>query len=154
MVLLNKNRQLYYKQKVSGSGMVYKEISENGIFKDSLKTLGKYASFGLKNLWKNALKPKTIMLAKEGVEMGKDLFKENKGNIQKLVSKQSQGILKKLLNRDKVTKQDLIAEGKEVLSNTKTDLINLAKENRDKVSERSKEILDKLLYGEGLKILR
>jgi len=147
MVLLNNNRQLYYKQKVSGSGMVYKEISENGIFKDSLKTLGKYALFGLKDLWKNALKPKAIMLAKEGVEMGKDLFKENKCNIQKLVSKQSQGILKKLLNRDKVTKQDLIAEGK-------TDLINLAKENRDKVSERSKEILDKLLYGEGLKILR
>jgi len=49
MVLLNKNRLLYYRQKVSGAGMVYKEISENGIFKDSLKTMGKYALFGLKN---------------------------------------------------------------------------------------------------------
>jgi len=35
-----------------------------------------------------------------------------------------------------------------------TDLIDLAKENRDKDSERSKEIPEKLLYGEGLKILR
>jgi polyhydroxyalkanoate synthesis regulator phasin len=94
----------------------------------------------------NALKPKVIMLAKEGVEMGKDLLKENKGNIQKIVSKQSQGILKKLLNKDKVTKQEV--------SNIKDDLIDLAKENKDKVSERSKEILDKLLFGEGLKLLR
>ncbi len=30
-VLLNKIRLLYYKQKVSGAGMVYKEISGNGI---------------------------------------------------------------------------------------------------------------------------
>jgi hypothetical protein len=37
--------------------------------------------FGLKNLWKSALKPKAIMLAKEGVEMRKDLLKENKSNI-------------------------------------------------------------------------
>ncbi len=49
--------------------------------------MGKYALFGLKNLWKNALKPKAIMLAKEGTELGKDLLKENKGNIQKIVSK-------------------------------------------------------------------
>ncbi len=129
-------------------------------FDDSLKTLGKYVLFGLKNLWKNALKPKAIILAK-GVELGKDLLKENKGNIQKIVSKKSQGILKKLLSKDKVTrsegsrsfastKQDL----SNTLSNTKNDLIDLAKENRDRVSERSKEILDKLLYGEGLKILR
>jgi hypothetical protein len=52
MVLLNKNRLLYYRQKVCCAGMVYKEISGNGIFKDSLKTLGKYALFGFKNLWK------------------------------------------------------------------------------------------------------
>ncbi len=141
MVILNKNRQLYYKQKVSGAGLVNKQISGNGIFKDSLKTLGKYALFCLKNLWKNALKPKPTMLAKEGAELGKDLLKENKGSIQKIVSKQN--ILKKLFNRDKITKQDLIVEGKEALSNTKADLINLAKENRDKVSERSKEILKK-----------
>ena len=44
------------------------------------------------NEWKNALKPKAIMLAKEGAELGKDLLKENKGNIQKIVSKQSQNI--------------------------------------------------------------
>jgi hypothetical protein len=41
--------------------MVYKEISGNGIFKDSLKTLGKCTLFGLKNLWKNALKSKAIV---------------------------------------------------------------------------------------------
>jgi hypothetical protein len=63
MVILNKNKLLYYKQKVSGAGIVYKEISGNGIFKDSLKTLGKYVLFGLKNIWKNALKPKAITLA-------------------------------------------------------------------------------------------
>ncbi len=45
-----------------------------------------------------------------------------------------------------MTKQDV--------SNTKNDLVDLAKENRDKVSERSKEILENLLYGDGLKILR
>jgi hypothetical protein len=67
MVLLNKNRLLYYKQKVSGAGVVQRQIVGNGIFKDSLKTLGKYALFGSKNLWKNALKPKAIMLAMESV---------------------------------------------------------------------------------------
>jgi hypothetical protein len=70
------------------------------------------------------------MLAKEGAELGKDLLKENKGNIQKIVSKQSQSILNKLLNRNKIDKQDI--------SNIKTGLIDLAKENKDKVSERSK----------------
>ncbi len=45
--------------------MVYKQISVNGIFKESLKTLGKYALFGLKNLWKNALKPKAVVLTKK-----------------------------------------------------------------------------------------
>jgi hypothetical protein len=43
----------------------------------------------LKNLWENALKPKAIIVAKESVELVKDLLKENKGNIQKIVSKQS-----------------------------------------------------------------
>jgi hypothetical protein len=47
MVMLNKNRQLYYKQKVSGAEVVFKGISGNGIFQDSLKALGKYALFGL-----------------------------------------------------------------------------------------------------------
>lgn len=154
MVLLNKTRLLYYKQKVPGAGMVHRQIIGNGVFKDSLKSLGKYAWFGLKNLWKNALKPKAIMLGKEGMQMGKDLLKENKDSIQQIVSKQSKNILNKLLHKDGVTKQDIIDEGKEALSNTKSDLIGLAKESRDKVSEKSKEILDKLLYGEGLKLLR
>ncbi len=61
----------------------------NGVFQNSLKTLGKYALFWLKNLWENALKPKAIIVAKESVELVKDLLKENKGNIQKIVSKQS-----------------------------------------------------------------
>jgi len=38
------------------------------------------------------------MMAKEKVELGKDLLKENRGNIQKVVSKQSQNILKKLMS--------------------------------------------------------
>lgn len=97
----------------------------------------------MKNLWKNALKPKAIMFAKEGMELekvrlGQDLLKAKKGNIQKVVSKQSQNILKKLLSKDKDTKQDIIAEGKQVLGNTKADLIGLAKDNRDRFSERSK----------------
>ncbi len=66
----------------------------------------------------------------------------------------SQNILKKLLSKSKVTKQDIITEGKEALGYTNADLIGLAKDNRDRVPERSREILDKLLYGEGLKILR
>ncbi len=41
------------------------------------------------------------------------------------MSKQSQDILNKFLNRDKVTKQDLNI----TLSNTKGDLINLSKED-------------------------
>jgi hypothetical protein len=53
------------------------------------------------------------------------------------VSKQSQNVLKKLLN--KVTKQDV--------SNIMNDLVDLMKENRDKMSEKSKDILEKLLHG-------
>lgn len=48
--------------------------------------MGKYALFGLKSLWKSLLKPKAI-IGKESVELGKDLLKENKGNIQKIISK-------------------------------------------------------------------
>jgi hypothetical protein len=53
------------------------------------------------------------------------------------VSKQSQNVLKKLLNQ--VTKQDV--------SNIMNDLVDLAKENRNKMSEKSKDIPEKLLYG-------
>ncbi len=41
MVLQNKNRLLYHKQKASGTGIVQRQITGNGIFKDSLKTTGK-----------------------------------------------------------------------------------------------------------------
>ncbi len=68
------------------------------------------------------------MLSKEGVELGKDLLKENKNNIQKIVSKQSQNILKKLLN--KVSKQDV--------SNIKNDFVDLTKENRDSVRKKQR----------------
>jgi len=40
MVLLNKNRLLYYKQKVPGSGVVQRQIVGNWVFQGSLKTLG------------------------------------------------------------------------------------------------------------------
>lgn len=154
MVILNKTRLLYYRQNTPGAGVIYREIAGSGVFKESLKTIGKYALLGLRNLWKNSLKPKAITLAKEGAELGKDLFRENKGNIQKVLSRQSENVLKKLLSKDRVTKQDIIAEGKEALSSAKDDLMEIAKENRDSISQKSKQILDKLLYGEGLKILR
>ncbi len=89
------------------------------------------------------------MLAKEGTELGKDLLKENKGSIQKIVSKQSQNILKKLMNKERGSNSSSVKDD----SSIKNDLTDLMKENKDKVSERSKEILDKLLFG-GLKILR
>ncbi len=60
-----------------------------------------------------------------------------------IVSKQSQNVLKKLLN--KVTKQDV--------SNIMNDLVDLMKENRDKMSEKSKDILEKLLHGKDWRYL-
>jgi hypothetical protein len=57
---------------------------------------------------------------KEGVELGKDLLKENKCNIPKIVSKQSQNILKKLMNKERIDKQGI--------SNIKNDLTDLVKE--------------------------
>ena len=60
-------------------------VHENGIFQDFLKTMGKYALFGLKNLWKYPLKSKAIIMqGKENVELGIDLLKESKSNIKKL----------------------------------------------------------------------
>jgi hypothetical protein len=38
MVLINKNRQLYYKQNVAGAGVVLRQIVGNGVFRNSLKT--------------------------------------------------------------------------------------------------------------------
>ena len=64
MVLLNKSRILYNKHKVRGNGMVQKAIYGYDIFQNSLKTMEKYALFELKNLWKNVLKLKAIMLGK------------------------------------------------------------------------------------------
>ncbi len=49
------------------------------------------------------------------------------------------------MSRYKVTKQDLITEGREALGNTKADVIDIAKDNRDRVSEKSKNILDYML---------
>ena len=40
-MIVTKHRQMYYKQKGSGIGLVNKEIYGNGIFTDTMKMLGK-----------------------------------------------------------------------------------------------------------------
>ncbi len=43
---------------------------------------------------------------------------------------------------------------KKVISDTKNDLRNIIDKNKETIQENSQEILNKLLYGEGLKVIK
>ncbi len=52
-MIVTKQRQLYYKQKGSGIGLVNKKIYGDGIFTDTMKMLGKKLWVAGKKLFKN-----------------------------------------------------------------------------------------------------
>src|ERR1700721_3036642 len=103
-MLLTRTRQLYFPIRTRGGGLYNYSIQGRGIFQDSIKTIGKYALFGLKRAQPRA------------VTAGKD-------KIQKVISD---------VKRKKVKKEY---------------------KNTPKISEKSKEILKKLIYGDGLNLL-
>ena len=114
-MLLTRTRQLYFPIRISDGGVYNYSIAGRGIFQGSIKTIGKYALFGLKRAQPRALK------------LGKELLDENKDKIQKVISDESKQILGKLLRK---------------------------KDFSPKITEKSKEILEKLIYGDGLKLLK
>jgi hypothetical protein len=118
-MLLTRTRQLYFPIRTSGGGVYNYSIAGRGIFQDSIKTIGKYAFFGLQ--------PRAIT-AGNGLRM--DENKDNKERIQKVISDKSkqQAILGKLLKRKK--------------------------DFSPKITDKSKKILEKLIYGDGLKLLK
>ncbi len=118
-MLLTRTRQLYFPIRTSGGGLYNYSIEGRGIFQNSMKTIGKYALFGLKNL-----QPRT---GNEAKELGNK--NKNKGKIQKVISDESKQQARKLFKRKKYY-------------------------FTPKITKTNKEILEKLVYGDGLKLLK
>ncbi len=137
---------MFYKQKGSGIGFVNKEIYDNVIFTDTMKMLGKKLQIAGKTLFKNQILPNLKVAAKHGLKSGKQLIEDNKKEIRKVISDQSKNLLKNLLSKSGSTKQ--------VIIDTKNELSNIANKNKETISQESREMLNKLLYGEGLKVIK
>jgi hypothetical protein len=120
-MLLTRTRQLYFPIRTSGGGLYNFSIEGRGIFQNSMKTIGKYALFGLKNL-----QPRTGNEAKEHLDENKN---KNKDKIQKVISDESKQQASKLFKRKKYY-------------------------FTPKITKTNKEILEKLVYGDGLKLLK
>ena len=73
------------------------------------------------------------------------MIEDNKEEIGKVISDQSKKLLKSLINR---------SNAKETISDTKNKLSNIASKNKENINQRSQEMLDKLLYGEGMKLIK
>lgn len=123
-------------------------IQGQGLFADSIKMLSKKLWVAGKTLLKNQILPNLQFAARYGLKSGKQIIEDNKNDISKVISDQSKNILKSLLN--KTPSSDV----KQVLSDTKTQLSEIINKNKESVNEHSKEILNRLLYGEGLKVIR
>ena len=145
-MIVTKHRQMFYKQKGSGIGFVNKQIIGNGIFTDTMKMLGKKLWIVGKTLFKNKIFPNLKVAAKHGLKSGKELIEDNKKEIGRVISEQSKNLLKNLISKSGDTKQ--------VLSDTKNELRNIIDKNKETVQQNSQEILKKLLYGEGLKVMK
>jgi gas vesicle protein len=145
-MIVTKHRQMYYKQKGSGIGFVNKEIYGNGIFTDTMKMLGKKLFIAGKTLFKNQILPNLKVAAKHGLKSGKKLIDDNKNEIGNVISDQSKNLLKNLLSKS--------GNAKKVISDTKNELRNIVDKNKETIQENSQEILNKLLYGEGLKVIK
>jgi gas vesicle protein len=145
-MIVTKHRQMFYKQKGSGIGFVNKQIVGNGIFTDTMKMLGKKLWVAGKTLFKNQILPNLKAAAKHGLKSGKELIEENKKEIGKVISEQSKNLLKNLISKS--------GNAKQVISDTKSELRNIIDKNKETVQQSSQEILNKLLYGEGLKIIK
>ncbi len=145
-MIVTKHRQMYYKQKGSGIGLVNKEIYGNGIFTDTMKMLGKKLFIAGKTLFKNQILPNLKVAAKHGLKSGKKLIDDNKKEIGNVISDQSKNLLKNLLSKS--------GNAKKVISDTKNELRNIIDKNKETIQENSQEILNKLLYGEGLKVIK
>lgn len=119
---------------VKGVGPLY-QMGGN-VFLDTLKTLGRKINF--RDFFGKFVKP----FAKKGLEIGKDLYKENKQDIQKIMANETKNIINKLTQ--KPTKQ-ILKQTKENIKEKGRDLLN---KNKDMVI---KKYIDPMLEGEGIK---
>ncbi len=145
-MIVTKHRQLYYKQKGNGIGFINKENAKRtpdgvfhgeGLFTDSMKMLGKKIWIAGKTLFKNQILPNLKDSALHAIKSGRQLIQDNKKEIAEVISNKSKELLKSMLNR----------------SNN-----NLVSNSKDPTKGNSRDILNKLLYGEsiygnGLKII-
>src|SRR5437660_1196506 len=145
-MIITKQKQIFYKQKGSGIGYINKEIYGNGIFTDTMRMLGRKLWLAGKALFKNRILPNIKVVAKHGLETGKQLIHDNKKEISKVISDQSRNLLKNLLDKSGNVKQ--------VMSDTKEDLSNIYDRNKETIQQKSREALNKLIYGEGLKVIK
>ncbi len=63
-----------------------------------------------------------------------------------VISDQSKNLLKNLLSKT--------GDAKQVISDTKNEHRNIIDKNKETVQQNSQEILNKLLYGEGIKVIK
>ena len=131
-MIVTKHKQLFHKQKGSGLGSVV--IYGKGIFTDTMKMLGKKMWVFGKTMFKNRILPNLKAAAKHGLKTGKQIIEDNKKEIEKAISDKSKALIKNLLDR---------------IPNVKE-----TNKNEEDINQHSQEKLDKLLYGEGLKIIR
>lgn len=87
-----------------------------------------------KTMLKNRILPNLKAAAKPGLKTAKQIIEDNKKEIEKVISDKSKALLNNLLNR---------------ISNVKE-----TNKNEEDINQPSQEKLDKILYGEGLKIIR
>jgi gas vesicle protein len=90
--------------------------------------------------------PNLKVAAKHGLKSGKQLIEDNKKEIGKVISDQSKNFLKNLLSKS--------GNAIQVISDTNDKLRNIIDKNKETVQQNSQEILNKLLYGEDLKVIK
>lgn len=144
-MIITKPKQMLIKQKGSGIGPITKSMYGEGLFTDTMKMLGKKLWVAGKTLFKNQILPNLKIAAKHGLKSGKQLIEDNKKEIGKVISEQSKNLLKNLIDR---------SSPKETISDTKSKLLNITSKNKENISQLSQEMLDKLMHGEGLKIIK
>jgi gas vesicle protein len=108
--------------------------------------LGKKLWVAGKTLFKNQILPNLKVAAKHGLKSGRQLIEDNKKEIGKVISDQSKNLLKGLLERS--------GNAKQVITDTKNELSDIVDKSKETISQESREMLNKLLYGEGLKVIK
>ena len=74
------------------------------------------------------------------------MIEDSKKEVGKVISDESKSLLKNLLDKSGNVKQ--------VISDARSDLSNIANKNKETIRQESREMLKKFLYGDSLNVIR